>query len=829
MKVTNVTDHITHAVIGSGTVESFGISEDAELYHILSSALYSRKKEAAAREILCNAWDSHVESGIERPLEVTLTNDIFMVRDFGEGIAPNLIKPIYGTYGSSTKLKNALLTGGFGLGTKAPFAYTDHFEVISYHAGTKNVYRMSKSNAEVGGKPSINNLVSVPTTEQGLSVSFNILSSSDREEFEKLVESIAKMGGMKIKLNGTLLETFPFDEATNGFMLIRDEGQKFSPDGERLRVRYGHVAYPLPDHPEYQDLKNELAQFLVDNVSKAAPSEYYHRSHNWLLVMQAPAHGITVTPSRESLSLTDTTVATLTKMLRQVRSVIQGKYTKTVERMFAELFTVIPMVGAPMDALNPLTVPLRDIIPPSEDHLCSLDDLARHNLKREFPTHEGFRKYAMGLRFDMLEKLNPSMRGLIQQARKFNPGKRTKGFRGHRFNTYTSFDHNDNWWRWFNRYYFQRLFRGDTKAIKREKLSLYGKYRGKRGNSLFGVVPLSQRATFKLENPLNWLRGYVILTHNTTEENLSRLRAFPITKWLGPVDEALIYRVPRNPKTIAKAREHFEKHGLHVLDLTKAQSWEEPEAPAPVVRAKAVKAPPGLPALSNGVNGGMFYTEDVFVDGGTRLTNPTMVVQISKNAAGRRDFEDFSESVSRIIATKWGAKIGVVQNARQADVYLRKGAVNVNDWIKLKLKEEYTKNPGVAEHYKNAIGHRQEFRLDYDQRELLAAIVNDKDLRTHFNLADPTPKDVRDIVMVWEKYSNYDITKSPELTEIQKLIKSWAPAKPIKDLAEKLTDNLLIDCLDVSGIRSALANVSARYTAAQSKAVRTLVQTAIEG
>lgn len=171
MQVAHQTDFVTHAVLGGKTDISFGISDDPAFFQILSSALYKDPMLAMVRETICNAWDAHIDSGcVDTPLTITLDDEHLIIRDYGKGIPDALIGPIYGVYGASTKKKDGRQTGGFGLGCKSPFAYTDHFEVISHHEGVRTIYRMSKSSAEKMGKPSIVPIASFPTQETGIQV-----------------------------------------------------------------------------------------------------------------------------------------------------------------------------------------------------------------------------------------------------------------------------------------------------------------------------------------------------------------------------------------------------------------------------------------------------------------------------------------------------------------------------------------------------------------------------------------------------------------------------------------------------------------------------------
>ena len=140
MQVSNVQDHVTHAVIGGKATIEFGISSSAEFFHILSSTLYSDQLLAVVREVMCNAWDAHIHAErTSTPIKVTVSDTEFKVEDSGFGIPHGDIGLIYGTYGNSTKKNDGQQTGGFGLGCKAPFAYTDHFEVQSSNDGVRTI------------------------------------------------------------------------------------------------------------------------------------------------------------------------------------------------------------------------------------------------------------------------------------------------------------------------------------------------------------------------------------------------------------------------------------------------------------------------------------------------------------------------------------------------------------------------------------------------------------------------------------------------------------------------------------------------------------------
>lgn len=144
---------------------SFSIKASPIAFDILSSKLYSDPILAIVRELLCNAYDSHVVAGTtDIPIDITFPNNLentFIIRDYGTGLSKESIYELYTTFFGSNKSNSNDLTGGFGLGSKTPFAYTTSFSVTSYYNGIESRYLVTKKD----GYPTIYEISDTSTTE----------------------------------------------------------------------------------------------------------------------------------------------------------------------------------------------------------------------------------------------------------------------------------------------------------------------------------------------------------------------------------------------------------------------------------------------------------------------------------------------------------------------------------------------------------------------------------------------------------------------------------------------------------------------------------------
>jgi len=123
--------------------QNFGIGDVGVVIGLLRKNVYQHRIRTLTQEYLSNGRDSQREAKTSKRMIVSIPNElspVLKVRDFGVGITPDRMANIFIKYGSSSKRKTNGQTGGFGIGGKSCFSYTDSFTIISITGGIKRTY-----------------------------------------------------------------------------------------------------------------------------------------------------------------------------------------------------------------------------------------------------------------------------------------------------------------------------------------------------------------------------------------------------------------------------------------------------------------------------------------------------------------------------------------------------------------------------------------------------------------------------------------------------------------------------------------------------------------
>lgn len=197
------------ALSGLATAD-FQMGSSSKLFHVLSD-LYEDRLRAWIREIITNAVDANRETGDPRPVEIrlpTYLDQSLTIRDYGPGLDRQRIT-IFTTLLASTKDQDDSQNGGWGLGCKSPFAYTDQFQVKTWPGdGTSYTWLMTR---DPDGKLAFSLIhQEADSAPRGTEVQVPIDLAEDGEATRKWARLYAWFAGLDVTLDdcGTL-ETLP--------------------------------------------------------------------------------------------------------------------------------------------------------------------------------------------------------------------------------------------------------------------------------------------------------------------------------------------------------------------------------------------------------------------------------------------------------------------------------------------------------------------------------------------------------------------------------------------------------------------------------------------
>lgn len=173
---------------GNLVASGFSIGNADVILTYLTKTIYSNPIRAVCQEIMSNARDAHREVGnSDRAITVQLPTELdptWSCRDYGPGISPDRMENVFTKYGNSTKRGDNLQTGGFGIGCKTPFAYSDTFTIrtIANEDG-KNILRLYTAVKEGDTSPRLFSIGDGQETQEhtGTTISVAVKSQDFRD------------------------------------------------------------------------------------------------------------------------------------------------------------------------------------------------------------------------------------------------------------------------------------------------------------------------------------------------------------------------------------------------------------------------------------------------------------------------------------------------------------------------------------------------------------------------------------------------------------------------------------------------------------------------
>jgi len=288
--------------LGKRAQFTVNLANRAHIMGILSG-LYADPIKAVIRELSVNANESHKASGNKSPIKVTFpstSGPTFIIKDEGLGLDIDEFGKLMASYGSSGEYKSTSneYTGGFGLGCKAPAAYTDQWTITCIKGGKKWVLVCFKDEF---GVPSFDTLEESETDEpNGVEVKLPV-KANDVERFRSTAVEVFNVFRVKPTVsNATADEYNAINLVPQSVVLKEDNWQITDPNEDtHSYVVMGDVRYPI----NYNSFK------LPDDLAVAT---------NLGITFDIEVGGLQVAPSREALMYTPMTVKRLTAEVKKV-------------------------------------------------------------------------------------------------------------------------------------------------------------------------------------------------------------------------------------------------------------------------------------------------------------------------------------------------------------------------------------------------------------------------------------------------------------------------------------------------------------------------------
>lgn len=298
-----------------------GISEKnlASALAIVSERLYTNPISAFIREITSNCIDAHKDLGIDRDVEVMIEQEdeeIFVTfRDFGKGMSNSFMESVYLQYFDSTKKDSDELIGGFGIGSKSPFAYTDSFYIETQSKGDETLRKYLFYKDEQGIPSLILESEEYRNeSEHGTKIRVPVNNKED-------IKLIKSEGKKAMFLFSGITSNFFESPLADPNSYTNTENYIFfsNPDEEVLNItsRYNRGAYDM----------STILYISIGDVLYAIPTDKITSRKEFLLlitkirgmILKFRIDELEPNPSREAILLTE---ASITKLVNKAKLVI---------------------------------------------------------------------------------------------------------------------------------------------------------------------------------------------------------------------------------------------------------------------------------------------------------------------------------------------------------------------------------------------------------------------------------------------------------------------------------------------------------------------------
>lgn len=252
----------------------FDMSKQAKLFHMLSNSLYSNKQGSIIREIASNCHDAHVMAGRrDTPFVITaptLEKPEIRFQDFGVGLTAEEAEQTILCYLGSTKDNSDDFIGGWGIGSKSPFAYSKNYNVVVTKLGRQVEFAVWKDAAALPRNAVIRD--EVVDAPNGVEIRIPVLTADVRKWRDALNEYmdwtnynvVADMGNDVMRR-----PRVPEDSVDMGDYIVN----LYSGGDGNVRLVYGGYSYDMEscieEGADWKDRWEEVKESMVDHYDIA--------------------------------------------------------------------------------------------------------------------------------------------------------------------------------------------------------------------------------------------------------------------------------------------------------------------------------------------------------------------------------------------------------------------------------------------------------------------------------------------------------------------------------------------------------------------------------
>lgn len=311
-----------------GDVKEFKTSIDPKnlefITTLLSSNLYSNPEESFIREIVSNAWDSHVEAGttdIPVIIKFNKLDSSITIRDFGTGLSVKRFNEIYRNIGSSTKRDSNDYIGCFGIGHLSPFACSNTVNIISYYNGKAYYYIGSKVNNSI-----TYHQLNETNTDEKNGVEITIKNIKDIQRFQQALRAIIFFPNIYIE-GGNWIYCKDINEAK----LKRFKAFAAASIKINNKLLLGNVLYPIHKF----NLSSEALNF-INAISNTG------------IVIRFDIGELDVTPNREGLIYNSRTTKIVENRIKEAKKELEALIRNKIKKNFTNIKEYYDYVTEPI-------------------------------------------------------------------------------------------------------------------------------------------------------------------------------------------------------------------------------------------------------------------------------------------------------------------------------------------------------------------------------------------------------------------------------------------------------------------------------------------------